>query len=94
MSDLFNHGNVGSSLYPVLYTSSKGEVMRLDDTEKMNDFRLVTVYNKMKVLDEMPGDVGRLFEALYCEIQRRGLDPQFKGGRPPLAEPPQEEGFA
>jgi hypothetical protein len=94
VSDLFEHGDVGVSLYPVLYISSKGEVMRIDDDKKMNDFRLVTVRNKLAALDEKPGDVGRLYEALDCEIVRRGLDPQYRGGRPPLAQPPLEEGFA
>lgn len=80
------------SLYPVLYCSSKGEWMAVDDTVKMHDFRLVAVRNKMAVLDEKPGDVGRLFEALDCEIERRGLDPAFRGGRPPLAQPETEVG--
>jgi hypothetical protein len=94
MSDLFNHGDIGPSLYPALYTSSKGEVMRLDDTEKMNDFRLVTVYNKLAAQDEREGAVGMLFEAFFAEITRRKLDPKFKGGRPPIEPPVQDEGFA
>ena len=94
MSDLFEHGDVGLSLYPILYTSSKGEVMRIDDDKKMHDFRLVAVYNKMMMLDDKPGDVGRLFEAIFAEITRRGLDVRFKGGRPPIEMPPCDEGFA
>jgi hypothetical protein len=97
MSNLFKHTIKGAdvlSLYPIIYVSSKGDPMLIDDAEAMNDFRLVTVRNKLAALDERPGDVGRLFEALDCEVVRRGLDPKFKGGRPPLAEPPLEEGFA
>jgi hypothetical protein len=94
VSDLFTHGDAGLSLYPMPYTSSKGEVMRIDDTEKMHDFRLVAVYNKMQAQDERGGAVGQLLEAVYAEIVRRGLDPRFKGGRPPLTEPPLDEGFA
>jgi hypothetical protein len=94
VSDLFEHGDLGVSLYPMLYTSSKGEVMRIDDTTKMNDFRLVTVYNKLAAQDEREGAVGQLFEAFFAEITRRGLDPQFRGGRPPIEKPPCDEGWA
>ena len=97
MSDLFKHTIKGAevlSLYPIIYVSSKGEPMLIDDAEAMNDFRLTTVCRKLSEQDELHGEVGRLFEALKEECVRRGLDYRIKGGRPPLAEPPQEEGFA
>ena len=94
MSNLFEHGDVGLSLYPVLYISSKGEVMRIDDAEKMNDFRLVTVYNKAVAQGEAEGRTAPLFDAFKSEDARRGLDPNFRGGRPPTEPPVCDEGFA
>ncbi len=99
MNETFNHGDLGASRYPVLYTSSKGEVMRIDDEKKMHDFRLVAVYNKIQAQDERAGAVGQLLEAVAAEVTRRGLDVRFKGGKPPLSEPPLlgeplDEGFA
>jgi hypothetical protein len=93
VNSLFKHGDLGESLYPVLYVSSKGEAMRIDDTEAMNDFRLVTVYNKAVAQGEEEGRVAPLFDALKSEIVRRGLDVRFKGGRPPIEKPPCDEGF-
>jgi hypothetical protein len=90
---------VASSKYPVLYCSSSGEWMRIDDRDKMHDFRLVAVYNKLKDTDSQSlADAAETL--LYClkqEMDDRGLDPRYKGGRPPLDEPlgdSLEEGFA
>lgn len=91
--ETFNHGDLGESLYPMLYTSSKGEVMRIDDAEKMHDFRLVAVYQKLMAQDGRGGAMDQLLGVCAAEITRRGLDPRFKGGRSPLTGTPLEEGF-
>ena len=85
---MFDHENHGESIYPMLYRSSKGEWMRIDDPERMHDFRLVAAYNKLLRVptQKEADDAAELVEALRAEIIRRRLDPQYKGGRPPRAE--------
>lgn len=90
--------------YEVKYHSkSRGIDIDIDDETAFNDFHLVAAYNKLKrEMDENEAS-GReqepkdllVFDALQHELQRRNLDPQYKGGKPPLEEsvPAVPEGF-
>lgn len=79
--------------YQVKYHSKSRDIdIEIDDEVAFNDFHLVAAYNKLKrEMDENEAS-GReqerkdllVFDALQNELQRRNLDPQYKGGKPPL----------
>lgn len=75
--------------YEVRYFSeSKKKFFDIDDTEEFNDFHLVSAYNKrLKDLTEHEADEDVLIAALRDELAARGLDPKFKGGKPPVEQP-------
>ena len=81
---------LAESRYSVLYCSGKGEWMRVDDREKMHDFRLVAAYNKLLASgsERTVEAAAQLIEVMKEEIGRRGLNPAFKGGKPPAEVQP------
>lgn len=91
------------SKYPILYRRSSGVELPI---EEMNDFHLVAAYNKRKeqledtavlqgaaMQEEDSPDDDALLVGMFEEMEERGLDPQFKGGKPPMQDeqPPDTE---
>lgn len=67
------------SKYPVLYPSeSKGDLV----IEEMNSHHLIAAYNKL-MRDRIEPELDPVVEAMREELDARGLDPQYKSGKPP-----------
>lgn len=90
--------------YQVKYHSKSRNIdIEIDDEVAFNDFHLVAAYNKMKRdMDEKEAASVEqssydllVFDALQHELVRRNLDPQYKGGKPPVDEgvPAVPDGF-
>lgn len=86
---------LAESRYPVLYCSGKGQWFTIDKTENpqfrwMNDFHLTEAYRKLLASgsERTVEAAAQLIEAMKEEIGRRGLNPAFKGGKPPAEAQP------
>jgi len=71
--------------YPVSYWSvSKQQDIEI---EKLEDHHLLNAYRKRRdSFNEEQRDFDMLLAALWDEIQARGLNPAYPGGRPPEQE--------
>jgi hypothetical protein len=77
------------SKYPVEWTSHGGDTKWI---ERMTDFHLCAAFRKLKAaLDAGKTSANdKALDHLYAEMDARGLDPRWKGGKPPANDPPPE----
>ena len=79
--------------YPVKWTRNSGLSCFI---EQMNDFHLTSAYRRVlraqkDVADGIlagPVTQEEALPHLLAEMVQRGLDPRYKGGKPPAGEPP------